>query len=148
MITNSLIALFKEDLGILKREIESYRVEKNLWKVSEGISNSAGNLCLHLIGNLNTYIGVVFGKTSYIRQRDLEFSLKNVPRVTLLQQLEEVSMVVERALNCLADSQFEVPYPLAEQEKPTNNGYMLIHLVSHLNYHLGQINYHRRVFDV
>lgn len=147
MVLESLISLFKKDLEKLKKEIESYKSEKNLWRVSEGISNSGGNLCLHIVGNLNTYIGVVFGKTSYVRQRDLEFSLKDIPKATLLKQIDDVLLVVEKSLNQLTEIQLSDEYPFDKTEKKTETGYMLIHLASHLNYHLGQINYHRRLLD-
>jgi len=84
MLVSTVKTLFQRDLAKLKTEIESYQDEGNLWLTDKGISNSAGNLCLHLIGNLNTYIGAEICKTGYVRQRELEFSLKNIPRQGLL----------------------------------------------------------------
>ena len=75
MLTETLIKLFKRDLGKLKEEVDSYQNEANLWIVTNDVSNSAGNLCLHLVGNLNHFIGAVLGDSGYVRQRDLEFSL-------------------------------------------------------------------------
>lgn len=88
MQTETLKILFNRDLTKLKQEIELYQNETKLWAIEKGITNSAGNLCLHLIGNLNSYIGSELGKTNYIRNRPLEFSLKNVPRVELLDKLK------------------------------------------------------------
>ena len=54
---NSFITSFNRDLKRLHKEIEAYTDEAVLWQKAEGISNPAGNLCLHLVGNLNEYIG-------------------------------------------------------------------------------------------
>jgi len=86
MILETLKTLFNRDLNKLKSEIESYHTESSIWTIDKNISNSAGNLCLHLIGNLNTYIGAEIGKTGYIRNRPLEFSLKNIPKSELVQK--------------------------------------------------------------
>src|SRR3569833_1126347 len=142
MITEILKVLFNRDLLKLKAEIEQYQYEANIWRVDKGIANSGGNLCLHLVGNLNAYIGVGLAKTGYIRQRDLEFTLKNIPRAELLQKIEDVILIVETGLNNLSDD-----HPIIIWEKPTQMHYTLIHLHSHLNYHLGQVNYHRRLLD-
>ena len=78
MLIETLRSIFNRDLLRLKTEIDLYKDESKIWLVEENIANSAGNLCLHLIGNLNTYIGAEFGKTNYVRNRELEFSLKNI----------------------------------------------------------------------
>ncbi len=52
-------SLYVRDLLKVKQEIKSYKDERKLWVIADGISNSAGNLCLHLIGNLNHFIGKV-----------------------------------------------------------------------------------------
>ena len=97
-MTDIIIKIFKRDLNKLKSEIESYKNEENLWIVDKKITNCAGNLCLHLIGNLNTYIGADIGGTGYIRKRELEFSLKNVPRKELIREIDEVIIIVETSL--------------------------------------------------
>jgi len=115
--------------------------------MDKGISNSAGNLCLHLIGNLNMFIGNVLGKTDYVRNRPLEFSLKNVPRANLLQSINATIVIVDRTLNALGEEDLQLEFPLLVFEKKTSTEFMLIHLTTHLSYHLGQINYHRRLFN-
>ena len=147
MLIESLKILFNRDLIKLKTEIESYQNESNIWKIQKGIANSAGNLCLHLIGNLNTYIGAEFGKTGYIRNRALEFSLKDIPRAELIQKIEETIVVVNNALNIISEEELKMEFPLLVFEKKTSTEFMLIHLTTHLAYHLGQINYHRRLLD-
>ncbi|MDE3143290.1 MAG: DUF1572 family protein [Bacteroidota bacterium] len=147
MLTKTLQQLFKRDLEKLKVEIESYRDEKKLWHVEKSIPNSAGNLCLHLIGNLNHFIGAEFGKTGYVRDRPLEFSDKNVPREILIQKINETINVVDMSIGKLTESQLQQDYPVIVFADKMSNEFFLVHLAAHLSYHLGQINYHRRLLD-
>ncbi|GAA3959635.1 hypothetical protein GCM10022246_11310 [Pedobacter ginsengiterrae] len=148
MLTKTLKSLFIRDLNKLKTEITTYKAESNIWIVDQTISNSAGNLCLHLIGNLNTYIGATLGGTNYIRNRLLEFSLKNIPRAELIQKIDETLTVVTTTLDLLTIEQIENEYPLLVLEEKTSTEFFLVHLTTHLTYHLGQINYHRRLLDL
>jgi len=147
MLATTLITLFKRDLNRLKTEIESYQEPANLWITEKAIANSAGNLCLHLIGNLNTYIGANLGQSGYIRNRELEFSLKDVPVKELVKNIVDTISVIESALTGMSSAQMEAEYPFLVMEEKTTTQFFLIHLSSHLNYHLGQINYHRRLLD-
>lgn len=147
MLTKTILALFNRDLLRLKNEIDLYKIESNIWAIDNSISNSAGNLCLHLLGNLNTYIGAEIGKTGYIRQRPLEFSSKNIPRKTLIASIENVIQVVNESLLLLSEEDFKNEYPILVFEQTCSYEYLLIHLTTHLTYHLGQINYHRRLLD-
>ena len=70
MLNQELKDIFIRDLEALKKEIRAYQNESKIWHSDENISNSAGNLCLHLIGNLKAFIGAQIGKTGYIRQRE------------------------------------------------------------------------------
>ncbi len=148
MIIESLKSLYSRDLNKLKAEIEAYQNEENLWIADKNISNSAGNLCLHLIGNLNHFIGAQLGNTDYVRHRELEFSLKNIPRTELIEKIEATTAIIDSVLNQLPDTEMEKEYPLIVFEDKMTIGYFLIHLLSHLDYHLGQINYHRRLLDI
>ncbi|WP_400079026.1 DinB family protein [Winogradskyella sp. R77965] len=145
MHTTTLVKLFKRDLNTLKEEINLYKNEENLWKVDGSVTNSAGTLCLHLIGNLNHFIGAALGNTGYVRQRDLEFSLKGVPKSELIKQVEDAIVVVENVLNRLTDEDLQQEYK--HRKEPMTTEYFLSHLAMHLAYHLGQINYHRRLLD-
>lgn len=147
MLAKTLQIIILRDLDKLKAEIELYTDEKNLWIYEKQIANSAGNLCLHLVGNLSTYIGAAIGKTDYIRQRDLEFSLKNVPRTELIQKIQATKNMVARVLESLTPHDFDQIYPMEVSVGETTTEYYLVHITSHLAYHLGQINYHRRLLD-
>ena len=115
--------------------------------MEKNIANSAGNLCLHLIGTLNAFIGTELGKTGYIRHRDAEFSTKNVPRAELVKQVDDTIQMVETSLSQLKAEQLNDDYPIIVFEKTMSTGYFLVHLATHLDYHLGQVNYHRRLLD-
>ena len=147
MIVESLQELFKRDLLKLKREIELYSNEANLWKIDDTIQNSGGNLCLHLIGNLKTFIGNTLAGTDYVRDRTFEFSGKDVDRKELYKQLDETILIVQKGLSTVTTEQLKENFPIAIWEKETGLAFTLIHLHSHLNYHLGQVNYHRRLLD-
>lgn len=147
MIVNSIKSIFIRDLSKLKGEIESYPNENSIWEIRSDINNSAGNLTLHLIGNLNTYIGAELNKTGYTRNRELEFTQKNVPREQLIQGIEATIRVIENTLDQLSATDLEKEYPILIWEKKTSTAYVLIHLTTHLAYHLGQINYHRRLLN-
>ena len=147
MVIDTLQKIFKRDLAKLKQEISLYRDEKNIWVTDKSIANSAGNLCLHLVGNLNAYIGAEIGKTGYIRNRDLEFSQKNIPQQELIKMIEDTISVVENGLGKLNEDDLEKEYPLLVFQERTSTGYFLMHLAVHLGYHLGQVNYHRRLLD-
>jgi DinB superfamily len=141
----SLIKLFESQLDKLCSEIALYPDEKMLWYTPKGISNSGGNLCMHLIGNLNHFIGAVLGKTGYVRQRDAEFELKDVPVKELQTQIDATKKIVSKVINKLSEDDFDAIYPINVFGNDMTTTYFLIHLTGHLNYHLGQINYHRRL---
>ncbi|WBX99567.1 DinB family protein [Chryseobacterium gambrini] len=146
-MTESLKSLFLRDLNKLKQEIESYKNETNLWKTEANISNSAGNLTLHIVGNLSHFVGAVLGNSGYVRNRELEFSLKDIPRMELVQQIEKTIETVTITLDRLSDEDLQKQYPLEPLGYRMTTKYFLIHLFGHLSYHLGQINYHRRLLD-
>ena len=144
-LPDTFATLLARDLNRLAQEINAYTDETLLWETAPGISNSAGNLCLHLLGNLNSYIGVELGQTAYVRDRNLEFSARDVPRIELLARISATRDVVTRALSAMNDTQLSAAYPADVLGYPMTVHYFLTHLVGHLNYHLGQIDYHRRL---
>jgi len=147
MLLQTLKTLFERDLTKLKVEIALYKDEKNIWLIDKTISNSAGNLCLHIIGNLNAFIGAELGNTNYVRKRELEFAMKNVSNLDLLNSIDETINVVNNSLNALKEDELQGDYPKIVFEKSMSIEYFLVHLTTHLAYHLGQINYHRRLLD-
>ncbi len=134
---------FKRDLNKLKKEMEQYPNEASLWLTPDGINNSAGNLCCHLVGNLNHYIGCVLGETGYVRNRTEEFECKDVLRSVLYERIEATIEMLEKVLPDLDLSQ---PYPKGYFSVDMGDNHsLLLQLLGHLTYHIGQINYHRRL---
>lgn len=145
MLKENLIEIFERDLNKLKIEISSYSEESKLWIIEKNIKNSGGNLCLHLIGNLNQFICGVIGKSGYIRNRDAEFNDKNIPKKILLKNIDDSIENIITILKSMEEEEFQTIYPIDVFNQKMTTGYFLIHLTTHLNYHLGQINYHRRL---
>lgn len=141
------IKIFDRDLGKLKLEIESFQEEENLWKIEGNIKNTAGNLCLHLVGNLKTYIGKNLGKIDYVRDREAEFNLKNIPRELLLAKVESARKTVIEGLGKLTEEDLVKIYPEKVLGYEMTTNFFLVHLSAHLSYHLGQINYLRRILE-
>lgn len=145
MLNGILINLFERDLSKLEEEIAAYETAAGIWRVPPGITNSAGNLCLHLCGNLQNYIGAILGKTGYVRNRELEFSARNVPTEDLLVLISSTRRVILTVIAGLTAEDLEKTYPEKVFLSAMSTGHFLVHLSTHLNYHLGQINYHRRL---
>ncbi len=144
---NSYKQPYIDFLNALKQEISLYKNEEDIWKLAGSISNTPGNLCLHLCGNLNHFYGAVIGNTGYIRDRDLEFSKKNVSRKDLIAGIEETKQVMGKVFDGLTLDDVNKIYPLNQFGDNVTYGFVFSKLASHFAYHLGQINYHRRITD-
>lgn len=144
-MTIELIKLFDRDLEKLIAELELFESESSLWLTAAGVSNAAGNLVLHVIGNLNHFIGVKLGGTDFVRDRPAEFALRDVSRADLVERLGRTNAMLKTVLGELNAAQLEAIYPEEVLGHAMTTSYFLIHLYGHLNYHLGQVNYLRRV---
>ena len=147
-MTDSLNKVMQRNLVQLKKEMSAYNNEKDLWLMAGEIPNSAGTLCLHLCGNLQHYIGAMLGNSGYVRQRDAEFSTRDVPIAELQLLIDTTMDVVSTTLSELDTNTLAENYPEEVFGTPMSKEYFLIHLSAHLGYHLGQINYHRRLLAV
>ena len=145
MLNDILIEIFERDLAALKNEVSAYETEAEMWQVSGEIKNSGGNLALHLIGNLSHFIGAVLGDSGYIRNRDAEFSLKDIPRENIIAAIDETGAVIRSTILKLTEQDLDKKYPIEVFGRPMSTEFFLVHLATHLSYHLGQINYHRRL---
>ena len=137
--------LYRADLNKLIEEINLFSTENNLWETKEGITNSAGNLTLHLLGNLNHFIGKTLGNTDYVRKRDEEFSLKNISKEKLISDLNELKETIKNTLSKLSKEDLQKDFPIAIRNETFSTETMLTYLLAHLNYHIGQVNYLRRM---
>lgn len=145
MLRQTLSELFTRDLNALKDEIGKYENEADMWKIAGGVTNSAGNLCLHLIGNINHFFGALIAKNGFVRDRDAEFTSKNVPREQMSESIDRAIEVLREAIDGLSDADLETNFAVQHRDRNVSTLQMLLHLSTHLNYHLGQINYHRRL---
>lgn len=147
MLIDVLTQLYERDIAKLKTEIELYASDGDLWKTAGDVSNSGGNLCLHLCGNLRHFIGFVLGGSGYVRDRDLEFSDTNVSRDELYLRIDATLAEVKAGLAKLTAEDLEKEYPIDVFGHSMTTGWFVTHLATHFNYHLGQINYHRRLIS-
>ncbi len=112
-----------------------------------GMKNPAGNLVLHIIGGTNYLIGTVLGHTGYVRDRELEFNRKGVEKTELVAELKKLIQTSSTTLNGLKQEDMDAAYPIFFDKPGTSIGYVLTQLLLHLNYHLGQVNYFRRMLE-
>ncbi|MEQ9404279.1 MAG: DUF1572 family protein [Cyclobacteriaceae bacterium] len=143
-LPSELKTLFERDLDRLSVELHSYENEATIWSVSSDIKNSAGNLVLHICGNLKHFIGATLNKSGYERDRDFEFSGK-VSTSELTQNLNETKEMLSMYFERVSVDDMSDPYPLQPFGYPMTKSQFLIHLYGHLNWHMGQMNYHRRL---
>ncbi|MEO9022046.1 MAG: DUF1572 family protein [Ginsengibacter sp.] len=139
--------LYERDLEKLAKEISLYKNENDLWKAKEGIINPGGNLAVHIIGSVNYFVGSILGNTGYVRDRDGEFSVKNISREQILADLENAKKMAVKVLSAIPEEEMKKEYPIkiAGQTSPVRD--TLVFFLAHLNYHLGQLNYLRRMID-
>ena len=144
MIQN-LKTILLRDLATLRREVELYPDEAALWRVRPGTANPAGNLALHVAGNLQFFLGGQLGHSGYVRDRDWEFAARDLPRARVLQELDAAAKAVDEALSALDPALLDREFPVPLGDRRLSTGMVLLTLVAHLDYHLGQVNYHRRM---
>ena len=140
-----LASLFRRDIARLVQEVQAFPDDASLWETRPGVTNSAGNLALHLEGNLRDFIGRQLGAVDYTREREMEFSAKGVGRAELAARLEQVQELVYGIVAGLLPVQAEEVYPMNVLGVELTTRQFLIHLYGHLSFHLGQVDYLRRV---
>jgi hypothetical protein len=144
-MTSDLVVLLIRELDALRREVDLYPTDASVWNAIPGAPNVGGTLVLHLVGNLRYFIGSAIGRGGYVRDREAEFAVRDVTRAELLTLIVETRREVEAGLSHLSESMLEAPFPVAVGGRSMSTRLFLLHLLSHLAYHLGQIDYHRRV---
>jgi uncharacterized damage-inducible protein DinB len=145
MLVEAVAAILDRDLQALAREVNAYPDDSALWQLPEGVVNSAGTLILHLTGNIQHFLGSRLADTGFVRDRPAEFATRGLPRAALLRHIEAARNAVRAAASKLNDSGLEHDYPEVVGGMRVATGEFLIHLVSHFTYHLGQVDYHRRL---
>jgi len=147
MLNNLLATFYERDIRKLIEEVNLFSNEDNLWRTHGSVKNTSGNLVLHIIGGLNYLVGTQLAQTGYVRNRDQEFTSKGVKKEYLIAGLEELIPMINKALNAFTQEDMEAEYPLIFDDMKVSNSYVLLQLLLHLNYHLGQVNYLRRTLE-
>ncbi|HNP17752.1 MAG TPA: DinB family protein [Fulvivirga sp.] len=148
LITNGLIKSYQKSFTQLKNEISLFKEnEDSLWDLTDGVTNTSGNLCLHLCGNLKHFIGAILGHSGYERNRPEEFSAIGFSVDELLAKINDTEEMVLSTIKKLTEADLNAIYP----KEIGGNSYtayeFLLHLHAHMHYHLGQINYLRRILN-
>lgn len=145
LMGSAIGAILDRDLSAVRREVEAYPNERDLWRTVPGLTNVGGTLVLHLAGNLQHYFGARLGGTAYVRDRAAEFARRDVPRSELLREIEAARAAVKAGLVRLTESQLQADFPEPIGGARLATGEYLVHLTVHFAYHLGQLDYHRKM---
>ena len=141
----TLAAIISRELQAIERELNAYHTEEQVWQIPSGLPNSAGTLALHAAGNLQHFVGAVLGGSSYVRDRDAEFNRRDVARAELIEDLHRAATSVRETLERIDRATLEGTYPLPVANRRLVTSDFLTHLATHLAYHVGQLDFHRRI---
>jgi uncharacterized damage-inducible protein DinB len=144
-VIDAIQAILSRDLRGLERELNAYPDESTIWATSGSIDNSAGTLALHIAGNIQHFVGAVLGGSGYVRDRVAEFNSRDVPKTELERELAAALQTVESVFPTLTPEQLAAPFPVEIGGRRVRTADFLAHLAAHLAYHLGQVDYHRRI---
>ena len=138
-------AILRRELAAVRRSIDAYPDDASLWEQRPGLPNAGGTIALHLAGNLQHYLGAVLGGSGYRRDRDAEFSRRGVSRADVQAELAAAERAIDLGISALSEDRLDDPYPEALSGQRLSARKFLLHLSAHLAYHLGQLDYHRRL---
>lgn len=144
-LLEDLEMLYLREVATLERELDLYPDDKSVWKELSGLPNPAGTLFLHLAGSLQYFFGAVLGKSGYVRDRAAEFSKRDVPRSEIRQELARARQGVKAGFANLTEAHLKQVFPVQYAGAEVLTQLTLLQFLTHLAYHLGQIDYHRRV---
>ena len=144
MLIDAVRACLVRDLEGLAAEVGGYPDDAAVWAEAAGFANSTGTLVVHCCGSLRHFIGTVLGGSGYVRTRDAEFTVRDLPRSELQLLLAVTGDEVVRGLDTVDRATLGHQYPAEVMGGHLPTDQMLVHLVAHLAYHLGQADCHRR----
>src|SRR5262245_41208023 len=111
-IEASRVFLKDDFLPKLKHCLEEMSEQDIWWRPNE-LSNSAGNLVLHLCGNLRQWILNGIGGSSFERNRDAEFAeRRQLPKRELIAAIESTVIEVDRVLGGLPEKGLLERFPV------------------------------------
>jgi len=144
-IQQSIAALLQRDLAGFEREIALFPDDEMLWRTMPGMLNSAGNLALHVAGNLQHFVGAVLGGSAYVRDEDGEFSRRSGSKGEIVEQLQKAAVAVRIVVPNLSDEILQRDFPeVLIPNRRIQTLRFLLHLSAHASFHLGQAGYLRR----
>lgn len=132
------------ELRGMKNELLAYQDERDIWRSVPGLPNTAGTIALHVAGNLQHFVGAQLGTSGYFRDRDAEFGRRDVSVAEIVDELDKTIAALDATFARLEEKAMDRPFPQEIAGVRPTVGEFLVHLVAHLAYHLGQIDYHRR----
>lgn len=147
-LASAYARVLTRELDRLVRLLEAYPDEASVWRTAGSATNSAGTLALHLVGNLEHFVGAVLGETGYVRDREAEFGDRDVPREEIVARIRRCQETLSGALQGRSDEALLAAYPAtlpASLGEDVSAAEFLAHLTWHLGWHLGQVDYHRRI---
>lgn len=145
MILQTIKDIYLHELDTLQKEIELFETDELLWETRPGIINPSGTLCLHLCGNLNHFVGAVLGNSGYVRNRELEFSQRGLHKIDLVQGVLQTKNTMDKVLSSMDDEMLRRDFPIPFMNRTVSISFLLLTLLKHFSYHLGQLNYLRRI---
>jgi uncharacterized damage-inducible protein DinB len=145
MLLDELKTFLLRDIAALERELGLYPDDPSVWKNVLGLPNPAGNLLLHLAGSLQHFFGATLGQTGYVRNREAEFTKRDLPRNELRTELAAARHGVLAAFENLTEEKLEQAFPVRFTDSELSTRLTILQFITHLAYHLGQIDYHRRM---
>ncbi len=116
--------------------------DEQFWRNPFPYGNSVGHLVLHLTGNLSYYIGARIASTSYIRNRDLEFTESRKPaKNEVLKSFDGTIAMVIATVEKQSESDWTASYAAEREPSAKNRFTLFLRCASHLYHHVGQISY-------
>ena len=138
-LTEARFHLMQQYLPWLRACLEKLS-EDDMWWRPNAQSNSAGNLILHLCGNIRQWVIHGVGGAEDLRQRKAEFAEQGpIPKAELLVQLEATLAEVDAVLQRVTAEALAQPRQIQGFDQTVLSA--IFHVVEHFSYHTGQIIY-------
>jgi uncharacterized damage-inducible protein DinB len=144
-LTDDISLLLSRELESFERELALFPDDESIWRTSDGVSNSAANLALHVSGNLRHFVGAVMGGTGYVRNRPEEFARRSGTRAEVVAEIADAVRTVRGVLATFTEAQLDVELTPPGVPAPITTRRFLVHLCVHAGFHLGQAGYVRRL---
>lgn len=139
LIRESRRRLYDESLPRIRKCLAELGVDE-IWARPNEQTVSAGNLVLHLAGNVRQYVVATLGGVPDVRERQKEFDAAGpMPAAELLERLEKAMAEAAPVIDRLDPASLLRTYRV--QGFVESGLSILVHVVEHFSYHTGQIAY-------